>query len=289
VPEDLKQAKLVSLASLRKVKFLGTDCDLVVYDDEVWAFKYSADSEDLGQILEQIRRLERLGACGATHFVPLHAIILDSYNHFRGFIMPYQAGGSLVQFHKAGLQAAQAEGPGPAEPPAGSVIQKSGDKPQSIQSPLQVLVWHDSTRLFWATQLAKAVAEMHQLDMVHGDIKPENTVIDKNGRLLIIDVYCDGFTKDFAAPEVLAHPGEPKFMSKQHDVYCVGMSIMAILEERPNLSPPTFPLTWNPDGRTPLSLRKLIMQCLCSNPEDRPSIRHIVSALECACRSWIAT
>jgi len=281
VPEDLKQVKVAPLASLHKVKFIGMGCDLVVYDDELWAFKYSADSEDLEEILEQIRRLEQLGASGATHFAPLHAIILDSYNHLRGFIMPYQVGGSLVQFHKAGLQAAQAEGAGAA---AGSAMQKSGDRPQPIQSPPHALIWRYSTRLSWATQLAKAVAEMHRLDMVHGDIKPENTVIDTNGRLLLIDVYCDGFTDEFAAPEVLAHLGEPEFISKQHDIYTVGMSMVAILEESPNLTPPTFPLEWNPDNRTPPSLRKLIMGCLCPKPEDRPSIDHIVYTLERACR-----
>ena len=54
VPEDLMQANVVSLESLRKVASLGLDCDLVLYDDEFWAFKYSTGSE----YIEQIRRLD---------------------------------------------------------------------------------------------------------------------------------------------------------------------------------------------------------------------------------------
>ena len=276
VPEDLMQANVVSLESLRKVASLGLDCDLVLCDDEFWAFKYSTGSE----YIEQIRRLERLSASGATHIVPLHAVVLDSYNHLRGFITSYQAGGSLVQFHKVGLQVAEVESADAVEPAAGSgfgLVQELGNGPQL---PHQAPVWHDSTRLSWATQLAKVVAEIHRLDIVHGDIKPENVVIDKNGRLLIIDVYCEGYTDKFAAPEVLAHPNDAKYLSKQHDVYCVGMSIMAILEETSGLSPPTFPLTWNSDNRTPLSLRKLIIECLSPTPEARPPIDHIVYTLE---------
>ncbi len=285
VPEDLKQTRSVPLASLRKVEAMnGTDSDLVIYDDKLWAFKHYTPSDTL----EQIRRLERLAASGTRHFVPLHAVIIDPYDHLRGFIAPYQEGGSLVDFHKTGLRVAQAEAASTSELTGGSsvgLVQELGSGLQPIQPSGQTPIWHYSTRLSWATQLAKGVAEMHRLDMVHGDVKPENMVIDKTGRLLIIDVYCELFTDEFAAPEVFAHPNEPEFKSKQHDIYCVGMSMATIFEEGSSLGPPTFPLAWNSDNRTPLLLRKLIMECLSERPEERPPIDHVVHTLESACDS----
>ena len=286
VPEDLKQMRSVPLASLRKVKIMnGSDTDLVIYDDKLWAFKHYIPSDTL----QQIRRLERLAASGTTHFVPLHAVIIDPYDHLRGFIAPYQEGGSLVDFHKTGLRVAQAEAASTSEPTAGSSVgpvQELGSGLQPIQPSGQTPIWHYSTRLSWATQLAKGVAEKHRLDMVHGDVKPENLVIDKIGRLLIIDVYCELFTEGFAAPEVLAHPYEPEYKSKQHDVYSVGMSIATIFEEGLSLrGPPTFPLAWNSENCTPLFLRRLIMECLSAKPEERPPIDHVVHTLESACNS----
>jgi len=40
----------------------------------------------------------------------------------------------------------------------------------------------------WLTDLGAGLAELHSLDIVHADIKPENLALDKNERLLINDL-----------------------------------------------------------------------------------------------------
>ena len=45
-----------------------------------------------------------------------------------------------------------------------------------------------ATREKWATQIRETVAKLHDLDVVWGDVKSENVLIDKDGNAVIIDL-----------------------------------------------------------------------------------------------------
>jgi len=51
-----------------------------------------------------------------------------------------------------------------------------------------------ATREKWATQIRETVAKLHDLDVVWGDVKSENVLIDKDGNAVIIDLE-GGFTR----------------------------------------------------------------------------------------------
>ncbi|BFZ55862.1 serine/threonine protein kinase [Savitreella phatthalungensis] len=80
-------------------------------------------------------------------------------------------------------------------------------------------------------QVARALHHLHELDIVHRDIKDENVVIDRSGWIKLIDFgsanYCrngpfDTFhgTLDYASPEALE--GKP-YMGKEQDVWACGI------------------------------------------------------------------
>jgi serine/threonine protein kinase len=82
----------------------------------------------------------------------------------------------------------------------------------------------------WTTQLLLAVEAAHAVDVLHGDIKPENIWIDANDRLKLFDFGATpraggDATALYAAAEVLR--GEPH--SPQSDLYGVGSVVFEML------------------------------------------------------------
>ncbi|KXZ45522.1 hypothetical protein GPECTOR_53g108 [Gonium pectorale] len=97
-----------------------------------------------------------------------------------------------------------------------------------------------------AFDLLEAVAALHAAGWVHGDIKPENAVVDlERGRgLVLIDTagaaqlapasggWARGagiFTRDYAAPEQLS--GSDPWRGQPSDVYSVGIFVRAVVDE----------------------------------------------------------
>ncbi|NMH61377.1 serine/threonine-protein kinase [Alteromonas ponticola] len=88
--------------------------------------------------------------------------------------------------------------------------------------------------LTWARQLLDAVHTCQQADVLHGDIKPDNILIDSQGKLILIDfgIGQQGETHEqtsghehYSAPEVL-HGGKSSSLS---DTYSVGKVLQEIL------------------------------------------------------------
>ena len=50
-------------------------------------------------------------------------------------------------------------------------------------------------------KVAKGLEDMHQLGIVHGDLKPENVIIMESDEPKIIDLAPSGFTRNYHAPE----------------------------------------------------------------------------------------
>lgn len=96
-----------------------------------------------------------------------------------------------------------------------------------------------STSVQWLTQICEAVAAAHQVGVVHGDLSPNNILLDNNGRIVITDfgfathsrqshsdevalesIASLGGTLGFAAPEQIS----PAFgkISFATDIYAIG-------------------------------------------------------------------
>ena len=68
-----------------------------------------------------------------------------------------------------------------------------------------------STSVKWLAQICEAVAAAHQAGVVHGDLTPNNILLDHNGRIVVTDfgfaTYSQKPTTDDAAFESIASPG----------------------------------------------------------------------------------
>jgi len=94
-------------------------------------------------------------------------------------------------------------------------------------------------RLAMFIQLLEAVAEMHGRNLVHGDLKPENIMLDHHAEPIVVDFGLArwshqrgglrGGTPGYAAPELL-RPGEA--IHETADVYALGMMMYEMLTGR---------------------------------------------------------
>ena len=86
----------------------------------------------------------------------------------------------------------------------------------------------------WLAQAAEAITVLHAHDIVHGDIKPANLVLDGRGRVVVVDLGSSsvpghvgrGGTPGFRAPELSegAVPGD-----RANDVYGLAATAFALL------------------------------------------------------------
>lgn len=91
----------------------------------------------------------------------------------------------------------------------------------------------------WASQLCRALIYLHSQKppLIYRDLKPENIILQKDGRLKLIDFGtviqkdsryrndCMG-TRGYAAPEQYRRGGR---IDKSTDIYCLGMTLYKLL------------------------------------------------------------
>ncbi len=144
-------------------------------------------------------------------------------------------------------------------------------------------------RLLW--QLASGISDIHSLNLIHRDIKPNNVKIDNEGILKIFDFGLSraegdsastmGFvgTPGFAAPELFA---SNVTFDKAIDVYAFGISALHLLDgSLPTqllAKPPTFTASvFSNCNRFELApeIINLLTKCLSTDPKARPSIQSV--------------
>jgi ATP-dependent Lon protease len=126
-------------------------------------------------------------------------------------------------------------------------------------------------------RIASAIKEFHALDVIHRDLKPQN-VLRRNGEWYLVDfgisknrsrpitqkTYQGYASHGYSAPEqfdgVEAKPSA--------DVYAFGKLMVFMLTGNTDVDLVAFP-TW----------RQLILRCTSQQPDERPSIEHVLNDL----------
>ena len=141
-----------------------------------------------------------------------------------------------------------------------------------------------------ARQILQGLEAAHAMRVVHGDIKPENMILDGTGQVRIMDFGIAHAARDgrgpeewsgtpgYLAPEQLAgHPGDVR-----SDLYACGVVIFEMLTgRRPFPASATAELIYRVTNETPPSLREhvpqapdalveLVARCLDRDPAARP-------------------
>lgn len=167
----------------------------------------------------------------------------------------------------------------------GQTIQEN--RPQSVAQVVDIF-----------NQVAAGLAHMNAKGFVHSDIKPNNIVVNTDGKAKIIDMgqscplgtikeRIQG-TPDFIAPEQVHR----RPLDARTDVYNFGAALYWVLTAKaiPTALPQRGSMTMMADlsiiapedlnKEVPSSLNKLVMDCIETNPKKRPSsMNEVVSRL----------
>ena len=154
---------------------------------------------------------------------------------------------------------------------------KTLDEAEALTMPQLVLVF---------TQVASALVHMHRRGVYHGDLKPSNIMIAKDGKVKLIDfgtAWLKGQEKNriqgtpqYMAPEQMTE----KLVDERTDLYNLGATMYRMFTGRyanPSNGPRVAdsakvklpsPIQLNPG--IPSALSELIMACISISPERRP-------------------
>ncbi|WP_417659937.1 protein kinase domain-containing protein [Pseudidiomarina sp.] len=141
----------------------------------------------------------------------------------------------------------------------------------------------------WFEQLLGALQSCHESGVIHGDLKPDNLLIDDDGNLSIID-FGIGRTLDdsssqfgstgFVAPEL----AKSQQVTTASDRYALGKTLALILEASESSS-------WKSASVTKRALQKLAVKLQADTPNQRPSLaqcQDLLNSTASTGRKWLA-
>ncbi len=150
------------------------------------------------------------------------------------------------------------------------------------------------------SQVATGMSQLHERNIVHGDLKTSNLLIDRDGRNFTsvitdfgLSVFAGetltsaAFTVHISPPEVLRDPRAPR--TQAGDVYAFGIVLLEIVTGRTayaGLSRDMIRKSVLEGKRPPIpasvpaDICDLIQSCWAEDPRARPSFSDIVVVLE---------
>jgi len=169
----------------------------------------------------------------------------------------------------------------------------------------------DIDKLHMVQDIALGLAYLHDKEVVHGDLRGANVLIDEAGKARICDVGLafviepSEFTSiktagacRWTAPEIMNPPDEDQpvvesfaIFTKQSDMYSLGMTILEIFtgnipfSQKKNDSSVIFLVLGGGRPELPKSLRdqeslgRLVQDCWAEKPANRPTSRAACKAL----------
>ena len=137
----------------------------------------------------------------------------------------------------------------------------------------------EEVALGWMAELCKMILQLHQMEpmLLFCDLKPENVILKKDGRLALIDFgsarfvtdcekdgFCMTGTKGYTAPELFVESGQWKsFLTPDVDVYSVGaMGLYMSTAMHPINGAVILGEKFREESLLSKPFRKLIMDCM---------------------------
>ncbi|MFG0287666.1 MAG: protein kinase family protein [Rhodopirellula sp. JB044] len=163
-----------------------------------------------------------------------------------------------------------------ASPHAPYVVMPRLDAVSMDQRTQQIEHFAVPVALWWTRQIGQALEKLHAAGWVHGDVKPENILIDAKGHVTLVDL---GFaarthtpmhrvfrgTPDYASPELMS--GSTAALPAM-DVFALGR----VLWESLSATSPVSQHVIEP-------VAELIESMVASDPLERPTISTVVQRL----------
>ncbi len=143
-------------------------------------------------------------------------------------------------------------------------------------------------------ELLRAVKDLHVLGIAHLDIKPENILITRDGKVKLCDLGASRiltlepdtvtqFSIGYAAPEVLK--GKARLESDIYSLGCVFYEMLTGINPQVyKLKGSIIPSITDTRGDVSQELDYIILRCLSDDPSQRPSIDEILRIMDRLCR-----
>jgi len=150
---------------------------------------------------------------------------------------------------------------------------------------------------------ALALEHAHSQGVIHRDVKPQNIMLDRQGRVHVIDFGVAHFFDGAMLTEPGQLVGTPMYMSPEQvvgrgvdhrsDIYSLGLVMYELLTLRPPLQAPTreavlrgvvtkamVPVNWKNNG-VPRSVENVVHRAIAKDPDDRyPSAGELAEDLQ---------